>query len=69
MDGRSWTQSGSGQGHTVCCCGHGNEPLCAIKCEVLVDQLWNYQLFKKDCASWNYSLISIVHYLVYWLHP
>jgi hypothetical protein len=34
-------------------CEHGNKHLGSIKSGGFVDQLSNYQLFKKDCVPWG----------------
>jgi hypothetical protein len=35
-------------------CDHGNEPLGFIKGGELLDQLSDYQIFKKDPVTWCY---------------
>jgi hypothetical protein len=35
-------------------CGHENEPSVSIKGGEFIDQLSNYQLFKKENALWSW---------------
>jgi hypothetical protein len=42
-----------GQGPVVGSCKHGNEPSTSVKGEELLDYLSDYQLVKKNPASWS----------------
>jgi hypothetical protein len=48
----------SGSGHVLLAitCGHGSEPSGSIKDREFLDQLSNYQLLKKESATWSYSV-------------
>jgi hypothetical protein len=42
-------------------CECGNELSGAIKCCEYLDQLWNYQLFRKDYATWYWLVMLNIH--------
>lgn len=40
----------------------GNDLSVYIKCCEFLDQLWNYQLFRKDYAPWNLLFMLNIHF-------
>jgi hypothetical protein len=54
MRGRELDSSGSGWGHAVGCCKHGNESSDFIKYTEFHDWPWNCSLLKKGSAPWSY---------------
>jgi hypothetical protein len=62
-----WTDSSdTQQGPVVGSCEHGNEPLSFIKGGEFIDQLSDYELFKKDSSSLLHG-VSYFHVISYML--
>jgi hypothetical protein len=53
--------TGSGLCRVAMSCEHGNEPSCSIKGGEFIDQLNEYQVFKKDSAPWRVFQIQSLH--------
>jgi hypothetical protein len=66
MGGLKRVWSGSGQEQVVGCCGQSNVDSGSINCAVFFENVWRYEIFKRDSAPRSSLVIALSLKLTLW---